>query len=140
MTDQELLHKIYSGMQSMSQEIQSMHSDMQSMNQEIQSIRSDMQSMNQEIQSIRSDMQSMSQEIQSLNARVDRLEERVSNLEMTLENETNRNIRIIAEGHLDVMRKLDDALEVTNEKEILLLRVNHLENEIQRIKKVISLT
>ena len=140
MTDQELLHKIYSGMQSMSQEIQSMHSDMQSMNQEIQSIRSEMQSMNQEIQSIRSDMQSMSQEIQSLNARVDRLEERVSNLEMTLENETNRNIRIIAEGHLDVMRKLDDALEVTNEKEILLLRVNHLENEIQRIKKVISLT
>ena len=126
MTDQELLHKIYSGMQSMSQEIQSMHSDMQSMNQEIQSIRSD--------------MQSMSQEIQSLNARVDRLEERVSNLEMTLENETNRNIRIIAEGHLDVMRKLDDALEVTNEKEILLLRVSHLENEIQRIKKVISLT
>ena len=126
MTDQELLHKIYSGMQSMSQEIQSMHSDMQSMNQEIQSIRSD--------------MQSMSQEIQSLNARVDRLEERVSNLEMTLENETNRNIRIIAEGHLDVMRKLDDALEVTNEKEILLLHVNHLENEIQRIKKVISLT
>ena len=119
MTDQELLHKIYSGMQSMSQEIQSMRSDMQSMNQEIQSIR---------------------QEIQSLNARVDRLEERVSNLEMTLENETNRNIRIIEEGHLDVMRKLDDALEVTNEKEILLLRVNHLENEIQRIKKVISLT
>ena len=95
MTDQELLHKIYSGMQSMSQEIQSMRSDMQSMNQEIQSIR---------------------QEIQSLNARVDRLEERVSNLEMTLENETNRNIRIIAEGHLDMMRKLDDALEVTNEK------------------------
>ena len=140
MTDQELLHKIYSGMQSMSQEIQSMRSDMQSMNQEIQSIHNDMQSMNQEIQSISSDMQSMSQEIQSLNARVDRLEERVSNLEMTLENETNRNIRIIAEGHLDVMRKLDDALEVTNEKEILLLRVNHLENEIQRIKKVISLT
>lgn len=32
-----------------------------------------------------------------------------------LENETNRNIQIIAEGHLDLSRKLNDALKIENE-------------------------
>lgn len=57
---------------------------------------------------------------------------------MTLENETNRNIKIIAEGHLDLNRKLDDTLKVDTEKEMLLIRVNHLENEVRRLKERIS--
>ena len=57
------------------------------------------------------------------------------NLELSLENETNRNIRIIAEGHLDLSRKLDNALKVENEKELLLIRVNSFENEVRKIKQ-----
>ena len=66
------------------------------------------------------------------------LKKRVTNVEMTLETETNRNIKIIAEGHLDVMRKLDEALKITDEKEMLLIRVNHLENELRKVKERLS--
>ena len=52
-----------------------------------------------------------------------------------MENETTRNIRIIAEGNLDLSRKLDNALKVENEKELLLIRVNSLENEVRKIKQ-----
>lgn len=62
----------------------------------------------------------------------------VREIQLTLENETNRNIKIIAEGHLDLSRKLDDALKVENEKEILLLRVTSLENEVRRLKRRIE--
>ena len=55
-----------------------------------------------------------------------------------IENETNKNIQIIAEGHLNLSRKLDEALKIENEKEMLLLRVNRLENEIRRIKQRIE--
>ncbi len=57
---------------------------------------------------------------------------------MTLENETNKNICIITEGHLDLTRKLDDALKLENEKEMLLIRLNHMENEIRKIKSKIE--
>lgn len=63
------------------------------------------------------------------------LERKVTSIELTLENETNRNISIIAEGHLDLSRKLDEALKVENEREMLLLRVNHLENELRKVKE-----
>lgn len=58
----------------------------------------------------------------------------IRSIQLTLENETNRNIKIIAEGHLDLSRKLDDALKVDNEKELLLIRVNILENELRKVK------
>lgn len=63
----------------------------------------------------------------------------IKDIQLTLENETNRNISIIAEGHLDLSRKLDDALRVENEKEMLLIRVNRLENELRQIKARIEI-
>lgn len=62
------------------------------------------------------------------------LKQEVKEIQLTLENETNRNIKLIAEGHLDLSRKLDDALKVENEKELLLIRVTSLENEVRRLK------
>ena len=62
----------------------------------------------------------------------------IRSIQLTLENETNRNIKIIAEGHLGLSRKLDDALKVENEKEMLLIRVNILENELRKVKERIE--
>ena len=70
--------------------------------------------------------------------KLDELEKKITDVQLTLENETNKNIQIIAEGHLGLSRKLDEALKVDGEKEMLLLRVNRLENELRRVKKRIS--
>lgn len=75
------------------------------------------------------------EELQSINSLLEPIKNAIRSIELTLENETNRNIRIIAEGHLDLSRKLDEALKVENEKEMLLLRVNHLENELRKVKE-----
>ena len=76
--------------------------------------------------------------LDKMDSRLDKVEAKVTEVQMTLENETNKEIRIIAEGHLDLSRKLDDSLKVENEKEMLLLRVNRLENAIRRIKQRIE--
>ncbi len=72
--------------------------------------------------------------VDNLESRMDGLESKVTDIQMTLENETNKNICIIAEGHLDLTRKLDDALKVENEREMLLIRMNRMENELRRLK------
>lgn len=89
---------------------------------------------NEMLQAIYSDMQNMKTDIQDMKTDIRDLKSRVSSIEMTLENETNRNIRIIAEGHADLCRKLDEALKVENEKELLLVRTNIMENDIRKIK------
>lgn len=89
---------------------------------------------NEMLQAIYSDMQNMKTDIQDMKTDIRDLKSRVSSIEMTLENETNRNIRIIAEGHADLCRKLDEALKVESEKELLLVRTNIMENDIRKIK------
>ncbi len=78
------------------------------------------------------------EDLQAIDSLLEPIKNEIKSIELTLENETNRNIRIIAEGHLDLSRKLDEALKVENEKEMLLLRVNHLENELRKVKERIS--
>lgn len=80
----------------------------------------------------------MEARLDNMDSRFDKVEAKVTEVQMTLENETNKNISIIAEGHLDLSRKLDDALKAENEKVMLLIRVTRLENEIRRIKQRIE--
>ena len=50
---------------------------------------------------------------------IQKLKDDVKEIQLTLENETNKNIRLIAEGHLDLSRKLDEALKVGMKKNCL---------------------
>ena len=67
-----------------------------------------------------------------------RLTNRMDKLQITLENETNPNIKAIAEGHLDLSRQLDEAKKINNEKEIMKIRLNVLESEVEKLKKQID--
>lgn len=67
--------------------------------------------------------------------KLDLLLSKVNGIELHLENVTDKNIRTIAEGHIDLSRKLDDALKVENEKELLIIRVRILEDELRKVKE-----
>lgn len=80
----------------------------------------------------------MAEETKNILEKLDKMKSQITDIQMTLENETNRNIRLIAEGHLDLSRKLEQALKIENEKEMLLIRVNRIENELRQIKERIE--
>ena len=134
MTENEMLQAIYSDMQNMKNDMQNMKSDMKEMKTDMQNMKTDMQNMKSDMKEMKTDMRGMKTDMQGMKTDIQDLKGRVSSIEMTLENETNRNIRIIAEGHADLCRKLDEALKVENEKELLLVRTNIMENDIRKIK------
>ena len=66
------------------------------------------------------------EDLQEIKNLLEPIQNDIKDIQLTLENETNRNIKLIAEGHLDLSRKLDEALKTDTEKEMLLIRVNTL--------------
>ena len=80
----------------------------------------------------------MSEENAAILQKLDEMDMKIRDIQLTLENETNRNIKLIAEGHPDLNRKLDEALKIDTEKEMLIMRVNTLENELRRLKERID--
>lgn len=66
------------------------------------------QGMKTDMQGMKTDMQGMKSDMQDMKGSIHRLEQRVKTIEVNLENVTNRNIQLIAEGHLDLVRKLEE--------------------------------
>ena len=66
--------------------------------------------------------------------RLDTLENRTTSIEVQLENIVVPRIQLIAESHIDLSRKLDNAIEQRLEREILKMRVEVLEGDMRRYK------
>ena len=74
-----------------------------------------------------------------LTQRMGKVEVKIDKLEIILENETNRNIQIIAESHLNLDRKLDEALKSSQLNTLYHLRVNRLDGELKNLQKAAGL-
>lgn len=83
---------------------------------------------------IQGKMDTMQEEITDNTSAIKSLQRDVTDIRLTLENETNKNIMRVAEGHLDLSRKLDEALKIDNEKEMMAIRLTIQENELRRLK------
>ena len=118
-------------LQPIKKEIVELKEDMSNVKKEIAGLKEDMSSVKEEIAGLKEDMS-------SVKAEIGRLNDRTAGVIIHLENVTDRGIKIIGEGHADLTRKLDEALKIENEKEILLLRMNYLEGELQMVKKRLS--
>ena len=101
----------------------------------VKNINSTLNNMNKQFDDVNSKFDDINNQMSEMKADIQKMKNEIREISLTLENETNRNIKIIAEGHLDLSRKLDKALTVENEKEMAPIRINMMENEIRRIKE-----
>lgn len=127
MTTEEMLVSLVENVKNINSTLNNMNKQFDDINNQIAEMKTDIQNVKDEtkqISEMKTDIQKMKNEIREIS--------------LTLENETNRNIKIIAEWHLDLSRKLDKALTVENEKEMALIRINMMENELRRIKEKLA--
>ena len=83
-------------------------------------------------------MDTMDKHFAEIDMRLDGIDIQIKKLNITLENELRRNISVVAEAHLDLSRKFDEALKIEKENEILHLRMNYVEGEVRKIKEHIG--
>lgn len=83
-----------------------------------------------------------SEKLDLILSRLEKLELRTTNIELTLENETNRNIQLLAENHITLIDKLNQAIKVADKTLMyevqmtsLKSRLEHLEKEVAEMKK-----
>jgi len=110
-----------------------------SVGEDVRSLQGDVQTLKGDVRSLQGDVQTLKGDVQTLKEDVQMLKDRVTNIEITLENETNRNIQLIAEGHLNLARKLDEALKELQPNIMYHLKVNHLDGEVTKMKRMLNM-
>lgn len=53
--------------------------------------------------------------LENVEKEINNIQKEVTGIKVTLENETDRNIRVIAEGHLDLSRKLNEVVRIASD-------------------------
>lgn len=70
--------------------------------------------------------------VSNLNEKMDKVDMRLRHVELTMENEITPNIMRVAEGHLDLNRKLNEAIKKDHERELLTVKLNYMYTEMQK--------
>ncbi len=115
----------------MTEETRMILDQLQSMDQKIGRI-------SEEVSEIRTDVNDLKKDVIVLKDNDKKREQQLKLLQLTVENELNRNIQLIAEGHLDLDRKLTEALGVKAERELIKVRLNIMESELRLLKAQIG--
>ena len=117
MTDRELLLAVYEGMSELKQDVTDLKQDMTEVKQDVADLKQDVTGLKQDM----------------------------TEMKLSLENETNHNIQLLAENHCDLVDKLNQAIPVAdkallNEVQIsgLRIRVDSLEKEVAEMKDRIA--
>ena len=146
MSENEKLNLILEGIGEIKDDVRGLKEDVQGLKEDVQVLKEDVQGLKEEVQVLKEDVQGLKEEVQVLNEDVQVLKEdvqsvkeRVTLFEITLENETNRNIQLIAEGHMNLDRKLDEALKELHPNTMYHLKVNHLDGEVTKMKRVLNM-
>lgn len=78
------------------------------------------------------------QKLDFLIEKVVSIDERLGAIEQRMDNELKVDIQRVAEGHLDLNSKLENALKPSAELEMLSIKVRVLESEVDEMKWKIS--
>lgn len=100
--------------------------------------KEELQPIKDDISSLKSDISSLKDDMQNVKERLSNVEQSVSSLQLTLENETNRNIKLLAENHSNLIDKLNQAIKVSDKTTIYEIQVNILTNKVDKLEKEVA--
>ena len=108
-------------------------------NEKIAGIENKISGIENKISGIENKISGMENKISDMDEKMSKMQDDILNIQLTLENETNRNIKIIAEGHLDLSRKYNEASTIKAEEELALIRLNTLSEDVRKIKAKLAI-
>ena len=84
-------------------------------------------------------MDQLDSRMDQLDSRMDQLDSRIERIELHLENETDKNIQLLAENHVELINKLNQAIPIADKNLVYEVKVNHLIGEVNRLKEDVEI-
>ena len=128
------VRELKSGMSEIKQRVASVEQKVTELDQRVASVEQKVTKLEQKVTELDQKFTVLDEKVTVLDQKFTVLDEKVTGLELVIENETNVNIRRIAEGHCDLVRNLREARKVDDEKELLAIRVTVLESDMSKVK------
>ena len=80
-------------------------------------------------------MQSMEDKIQGMNDKLELTNQKVTAMQLSLENETNHNIQLLAENHINLVDKLNQAIHAQDKSLLYEVQVSGLKARVEQLER-----
>lgn len=107
---QTIAEIFHSSMNPIKEELQNVKGEVLGLKEQVQDVQSEVQEVKGQVQGVQSEVLELKEQVQGIEGKARELEGHVQGIRLTLENETNKNINIVAEGHLDPFCMITTAL------------------------------
>ena len=134
------VRELKSGMSEIKQRVASVEQKVTELDQRVAGVEQKVTELDEKVTELDQKFTVLDEKVTVLDQKFTVLDEKVTGLELVIENETNVNIRRIAEGHCDLVRNLREARKVDDEKELLAIRVTVLESDMSKVKHQLAIT
>lgn len=114
-------------------DISVMKEDISVLKEEMTEVKTDISVLKEEMTEVKSDISELKADTSGMKKQMHSMDRRLRNVELILENETNKNIRFLAQCHQELLEKLNQSLKIREKDEMLQIRVNTLEREVKTL-------
>ena len=83
-------------------------------------------------------LDTLTEEVHSMRQDMDTMNERLMKIEVSLENETNHNIQLLAENHITLIDKLNQAIRVTDKTLLYEVQVSGFKMRVEKLEKEVE--
>lgn len=122
--------------------LQAIYNDVQTLKTDMHEVKTQIQDLDTKQGHTQAELKQLQTDFNHLQTDVHLVKDNVSLIKATLELETNRNIKIIAEGHLDLSRKLDQSIlmssEVHAQQELQNIYINFHESKLRELAQKVG--
>ena len=102
---------------------------------EVIGMKGDVAVLKEDMAVLKEDVAVLKEKVSVLEQRVDNIEQRVTGIEVHLENQTDKNIQLIAENFIELTNKLNQAIPVADKNLAYEVKVNYLIEKVQFLEK-----
>ena len=128
MTDSQKLDLILS-------EVIGMKGDVAVLKEDMAVLKEDVAVLKEDVAILKEDVAVLKEDVAVLKEKVSVLEQRVTGIEVHLENQTDKNIQLIAENFIELTNKLNQASPVADKNLAYEVKVNYLIEKVQFLEK-----
>jgi len=135
MTDSQKLDLILSEVIGMKGDVAVLKEDMAVLKEDVAVLKEDVAILKEDVAVLKEDVAVLKEDVAVLKEKVSVLEQRVTGIEVHLENQTDKNIQLIAENFIELTNKLNQAIPVADKNLAYEVKVNYLIEKVQFLEK-----
>ncbi len=119
--------------------LDSMDSRLENVESGLENVKARLENVETRLETVDVRLEGVESRLETVETRLEKVENEATSIKLILENEIRVNIQRVAEGHLDLSRIFHDAMQPSNEVEMLGIKVRKLESDMKEVKRKVAL-